>query len=253
MTHKRRDIRSDGKNRNAPGQQRHGPNAAGQRPPQRPNAPADPYGSEAHAPDLRKLSEDYRQRLIAGENARMLHRRDEFRRLGEAVAGRLAEIPAVARIVLFGSTVGPPRKELPRSGRFRRAGIEVWHECRNVNLAVWVDDLEYLETLQQTRRVAVTQALARKKLDVDEQHVDVMVMRGADECLGFLCCFDECPCKGKYDCLMTGCGATPRVKPLRGRQFHIQRVPEDRKTTLYQRGAQSESEGDCLQNGGPAA
>ena len=246
MTHKGRDIRSDGKNHNAPGQQRYGQNAAGQRPPQRPNAPADPYGSEAHAPDLRKLSEDYRQRLIAGENIRMLHRRDEFRRVGEAVAQRLAEVPAVRRIVLFGSTVGQLRKELPRSGRFRRAGIEVWHECRNVNLAVWLDDLEYTQTLQQTRRSAVVEALARKKLDLDEQHVDIMLMQGEDECLGFLCCFDECPCAGKYDCLMTGCGATPRVRPLRGRQFHIERVPADRKTTLYERGAWSDSEGDCL-------
>jgi hypothetical protein len=208
----------------------------------KPKTPGAPYGDEPHAPELRKVSEDYRQRLIAAENSRMLQRRESFRRVAEALAKRLAEIPAVTRIVLFGSTVAPPRKELPRSGRFRRAGIEVWHECRDVNLAVWVSDLQCLEKLIRERRAGLAEMLARKKVDLDEKHVDILVMQAEDDCLGTLCWHDQCPSQGKYDCFNRGCGTPPFVRPMRRGRFHAARVPADRKMMLYEREAQDRPE-----------
>ena len=39
---------------------------------------------------------------------------------------------------LVGNEVFARGKEIPRFSAFRRAGIEVWHECEDLDLAVWI-------------------------------------------------------------------------------------------------------------------
>jgi hypothetical protein len=43
----------------------------------------------------------------------------------------------VHKAVLFGSVSAPPTKEVPRFSRLRREGIAIYHECKDVDLAVW--------------------------------------------------------------------------------------------------------------------
>jgi hypothetical protein len=51
--------------------------------------------------------------------------------------------------VLFGSVARPLRKKVPRFKEFRRAGIELLYECKDVDLAVWVRDTVALDTLRK--------------------------------------------------------------------------------------------------------
>lgn len=89
------------------------------------------------------------------EDRSLARRQQEFRIAADYVAAALAQLPAVDRIVLFGSIARPLRKEIPRFAKFRRAGIELLHECKDVDLAVWVRDTRHLDTLRKTVSRAV--------------------------------------------------------------------------------------------------
>ncbi|MHC4199430.1 MAG: hypothetical protein ACYSU0_05515, partial [Planctomycetota bacterium] len=78
---------------------------------------------------------------IADESDAMLRRQEQFRSAAEYVALAFARVPDVQKVVGFGSVFAPLEKEVPRFREFRRAGIEILHECKDVDLAVWVSDL----------------------------------------------------------------------------------------------------------------
>jgi hypothetical protein len=69
---------------------------------------------------------------IAQENRHMLKRRDAFRRVAEMAASGFSQLPFVQKVVLFGSVAAPPKKEVPRFRRLRRARAEIYHECNDV-------------------------------------------------------------------------------------------------------------------------
>ena len=104
-------------------------------------------------PDDFEEFEDFDDRLtdegIAEANQDMLRRQREFRKAAELVARAMAELPQVQKVVLFGSVAVPLCKEVPRFREFCRAGVAIWHECKDVDLAVWVTDLENLKSLQR--------------------------------------------------------------------------------------------------------
>ena len=94
---------------------------------------------------------------IDAANEAALRRWRSLRNASRAIAAALAQVPAVQKVMLFGSVAAPLRKEIPRHRRLRRARIEVWHECKDVDIAVWVDDLT---ALQQMKRV-IARALSQ--------------------------------------------------------------------------------------------
>jgi len=100
---------------------------------------------------------------IAEENGRMLRRRDSFRRAAELVAAEMALLPEVEKVVLFGSVAAPLKKEVPRFSRLRRAGEKIWHECKDVDLAVWTSDLTKLKALKK----AVSNGINKHQLDAE--------------------------------------------------------------------------------------
>lgn len=61
----------------------------------------------------------------------------------------------MGKVILFGSVAAPLKKEVPRFRRLIRAGVDVWHERNDVDLAVWVSDLARLHELKR----AVVRAL----------------------------------------------------------------------------------------------
>jgi hypothetical protein len=71
------------------------------------------------------------------------------------VAKAFAAFPEVAAVALFGSVALPLEREVPRFREYRRAGIEVWHECKDVDLAVWIDRIDNLEALAKAERRAL--------------------------------------------------------------------------------------------------
>jgi hypothetical protein len=143
---------------------------------------------------------------MAEENESLLRRREQFRVAAEYVARAFAALPEVQKVVLFGSVAAPLEKEVPRFRNFRRAGVALYHECKDVDLAVWVNDLDNLKELGRARGQALNRLLAETDIGVAHHQVDVFLMEpGSDRYLGRLCTFGTCP-KGKPECLVPGCG-----------------------------------------------
>jgi hypothetical protein len=165
----------------------------------------------------------------------MLRRQQHFQTAAERVAAAFSGLPAVEKVVLFGSVALPLRKEVPRFREFRSWGIEVWHECNDVDLAVWLSDLSCLPDLQRARSQALKRLLAERNIGVAHHQVDVFLMSAQNGAyLGRLCWFRECP-KRKEECLNDGCGRTPLLKQHDGFTFTPERLEPGRAVVLFAR------------------
>lgn len=165
------------------------------------------------------------------------HRRqyDQFRLAADYVAVAFSRLPIVEKVALFGSVARPLVKEVPRHDRLRRARAEVWHECRNVNLAVWVNDLSGLRALGKARGQALNVLLDQTGAGVAHHQVDVAVYEPqTDRYRGALCIFGQCP-KGKRECRVPGCGAAPFLQLFEG--FRMDPAALDGALTLFDRAA----------------
>ncbi len=144
---------------------------------------------------------------IAEQDGLLRRRQEEFRAAAAFVTATFARLPFVERVVLFGSAAQPLRREVPRFRRFRRAGVALWHECKDVDLAVWLSDVSELKKLQKARGNALNDLFALAEIGVAHHQVDVFLFEpGSDRYLGRLCHFGTCP-KGKPECRVPGCGA----------------------------------------------
>lgn len=146
---------------------------------------------------------------IEEENILMLRRQKKFRLAAQYVAKEFAQFPWVEKVALFGSVAPPLRKEVPRFHKYRRAGIEIWHECKDVDLAIWVSELGDLNALRKAKSRAVNEL--HKDTDgfvgIAHHQVDVFVIEpDTDRYLGTLCNFNACP-KDKPECRVKDCGA----------------------------------------------
>lgn len=165
------------------------------------------------------------------------HRRqyDQFRLAADYVAVAFSRLPIVEKVALFGSVARPLVKEVPRHYRLRRARAEVWHECRNVNLAVWVNDLSGLRAIGKARGQALNVLLDQTGAGVAHHQVDVAVYEPRTDCYrGALCIFGQCP-KDKQECRVPGCGAAPFLQQFEG--FHMDPRALDGAVVLFDRAA----------------
>jgi hypothetical protein len=173
---------------------------------------------------------------IAEQDREMLRRQAQFRLAADAVTAALAELPEVAAVALIGSVARPLRREVPRFAPFRGARIDIWHECKDVDLAVWLDRLDGLKALQRARGMALQQLFAQQGVGVAHHQVEIFVMRaGTNDYLGRLCTYGKCP-KGKRDCEVPGCGREPFLKQHAEFTFWPDALAEDRIMRLYERG-----------------
>ena len=172
---------------------------------------------------------------IQDENRAMLHRQEQFHIAAKYVADRLGSIPEVQKIVLFGSVARPLDKEIPRFPGLRRLGVPIWHECRDIDLAVWVSDLNRFRALQKARSQALNNLLAEKGIGVAHHQVDIFVMEPATDCyLGRLCIFSSCP-KGKNECLVPGCGEPRFLQRHEDFEFDLRNLNEATNIVLLDR------------------
>ena len=173
---------------------------------------------------------------IEEQNEYLLRQQRNFRVAADHLAAALAEHPAVNRVVLFGSVAVPLWKEVPRFREYRRAGIEVWHECSGFDLAVWVDDLGCLPELRRLRARSLRDLYETTDLGVADHQADVFFFHGEPaRCLGLLCYFSTCP-KGKPGCDVPGCGDPPFLMQRPGFRLYVDALDPDKTVTLYPAG-----------------
>jgi len=158
-------------------------------------------------------------RRVSEENRRMLRRQDDFRTAAGYVARQFARIDAVERVALFGSVARTLEPEIPRFAEFRRVGIELLHECRDVDLAVWLRRPFELEPLRVARVRALRDLARATFIGVADHQVDVFLFESAGgQNLGRLCCFNHCP-KGRRECEVRDWGSTAFLRQIEG--FHL--------------------------------
>jgi len=181
---------------------------------------------------------------IAKQNDLLLRQQHNFRGAADAVANAWWDRPEVEAIVLFGSVAIPLWKEVPRFSEYRRKGIAVWHECKDVDVAVWLSRTDQLNALRKAKARALTRLFDEKNIGVASHQMDVFVMEpGSDRYLGRLCDFARCP-NTKRECMVEGCGAIGHLQQHERFVLSPDALAEgrtillfDRKTNLIRRAA----------------
>jgi hypothetical protein len=169
---------------------------------------------------------------IRETNRYLRKRQQEFRRAAEVVAGELAKLPQIQKVVLFGSVAMPLQKEIPRFREYRRKHIAMWHECADVDLAVWLSDLDHQKSLQRTRSCALNELLEAEEIGVAHHQVAIFLM-DADRYLGRLCHFGQCPKDGKRDGLINRCGQKQFLQQHDGFVLQPDSLAPDKSVVLF--------------------
>lgn len=172
---------------------------------------------------------------IAEQNEWLLRRYHEFRCAADAVVAIWLDRQEVAAAALIGSLAAAPWKEVPRFSPYRRARFMLWHECKDLDLAVWITDLGDLDGLRRAKDRALRARQEETGAGVASHQVDVFVFDpDTDRYLGRLCQFNRCP-KGKRECLVPGCGATKFLRQHEGFRWQPESLAEDRIVRLFDR------------------
>lgn len=178
-----------------------------------------------------------RNSVIAEQNRYLLQQQRYFRVAADVVTDAWMRFAEVVAVAVIGSVAKPLWKEIPRFSEFRRARIEVWHECRDLDLALWLDSQHRLGALRKAADVALRNAYeSGAGTSVPGNQVDVFLFEPqTDRYLGRLCKFSQCP-KGKRDCLVPGCGAIPFNQRIEGFEPDASLLAPAAYAKLYQRG-----------------
>jgi hypothetical protein len=165
----------------------------------------------------------------------MLDRQAQFRQAADAVTAALAGVPEVETVALIGSVARPLRREVPRFQPFRQWDVPIWHECKDVDLAVRLNRLDRLQTLSRARRMALQHLFEQRRIGVAHHQVEIFVLQGeANTYRGRLCPFSQCP-KGKQECQVPGCGQDPLLQQHAGFTLCPDALAPDRVMHLYDR------------------
>lgn len=177
-----------------------------------------------------------RRAEIEEQNRCLLERQRQFRLAADIVAQAWMAFPEVWAVAVIGSVAKPLWKEVPRFREFRRKGIEVWHECGDLDLAVWMESQHRLGELRRAGDRALRRAYeAGVGMSVASSQLDVFLIEpGSDRYLGRLCSFSQCP-KARRDCLVPGCGETPFNKRVADFEPHADLLAPASYSTLYRR------------------
>jgi hypothetical protein len=148
-----------------------------------------------------------REGKLERQNRFLLRRQSDFRVAADAAASAFSQLPEVEAVALFGSVAVALWKEVPRFGEYHRRHIELWYECKDVDLAVWLSRLDNLKRLQQARSQAMNSLFKEKGIGVAHHQAEVFILEPeTSRYLGRLCVFGECPKQGKIECFVPGCG-----------------------------------------------
>jgi hypothetical protein len=178
-----------------------------------------------------------RRAEIEEQNAYQLRRQREFRMAADLAADAWMAFPEVQAVAVIGSVAKALWKEIPRFREYRRAGVEVWHECKDLDLALWIDSQDRLRELRRASVRALQEAYeSGAGVSVASHQMDIFLFEpGTDHYLGRLCAFNQCP-KEKFDCLVPGCGAIPFNKRVADFKPRADLLAGAGDAMLYRRG-----------------
>jgi hypothetical protein len=174
-------------------------------------------------------------REIEEENWRQKKRWHDFHSTALSLTEALSKAPSVQKVALIGSVAVPLKKEVPRFRKFRVNRVAIFHECKDLDLSVWLDNLTDLNGLRKTIGKALTEMAQRQDINVAPHQVEVFILEpGTDRYLGRLCVFNQCP-KGKADCFAAGCGDTPFLKRHEDFRFLPDAIAAGKCQVLFER------------------
>lgn len=172
---------------------------------------------------------------IAEQNNYLLRHYKHFRRAADVVTTAWQDYPQVAAVALIGSLTMAPWKEIPRMSPYRRARIALWHECKDLDLALWLTDLGDLNGLRKVKDQALRQLFEETEIGVASHQLDIFILEpGTNRYLGRLCRFNRCP-KGKLECLVPGCGASKFLRQHEQFHWRPETLNQDRMVRLFDR------------------
>ena len=198
----------------------------------------DGMGDWREEDDLEFLEADLKRHELSPEgiveaNSRLIERQALFRRAADVATTALAGFDEVMAVALFGPVAIPLWKEVPRFSNYRRAGIALWHECADVDIAVWLDRLDRLRETRRRINRALPAIFEETGLGVASHQLDIFVLEPAtDRYLGRMCQFKACPA-GKAACLVPGCGTTPFLQQHEGFVLHADALGPARVVRLF--------------------
>ena len=170
------------------------------------------------------------------ENTLMLRRQCLFRWAAQVIAVELSKLPEVQKVAAFGAVGRPLEAEVPRFRQFRRHGIEVLHECADLDLAVWTNDLSRLREMKKSMNHGLLLVQDTPWGGVAHHQVDVHVFDvGTGRYQGRLCIFGQCPKAGKRECLVPGCGAQQFLRQFARYHFNPEQFESEPKVILFDR------------------
>ena len=170
------------------------------------------------------------------DNAHLLRTQRHFRRAADVIADAWSSFPQVVAIAVIGSVAKALWKEVPRFAPYRRRGIPLWHECKDLDLALWLDDLSGLGDLRRAKAAALQAEHERQgDFGVADHQVDVFLFEpGSDAYLGRLCHFNRCP-KSRPECAVPGCGDTAFMRLFPEFEVAGDILADVERSTLYTR------------------
>jgi hypothetical protein len=166
----------------------------------------------------------------------MLRRQRLFRWAAQSTANTLSERPEVQRVAAFGAIAKPLKPEVPRFAQFRRHGIEILHECSDLDLAAWLTRFDQLSGLRKSTSRGLRLVQETQYGGVPHHQVDVHLLDSVSgEYRGRLCDFNSCPKHGKRECKVKNCGSVEFLRQLDRFQFNRRRFEDEPKVVLFDR------------------
>ena len=169
------------------------------------------------------------------QNTLMLRRQCLFRWAAQWVAVAMSKLPEVRKVAAFGAVAQPLEKEVPRFREFRRHRIEVFHECADLDLAVWLSDLSRLKQLKNAMSNGLSLVQDTPYGGVAHHQVDVHIFDAESAYRGRLCIFGRCPKPGKRECRVPGCGDELFLQQFQGYRFNPPRFEGELRVILFDR------------------
>jgi len=125
---------------------------------------------------------------VEEQDQNLLRQQRQFRMAADVVTDALRAFAEVRSVAVIGSVAQKLWKEVPRFSEFRRERIEVWHECKDLDLAVWVDSQDGLGAMRRALAQSLNDAFqAGLGVSITAHQVDVFLFEpGSDRYLGRL-------------------------------------------------------------------
>ena len=199
---------------------------------------ADLDDEEDYQAEMRRLEEeDLTPAGIERQNELLLDQQRRFRLAADIAVETWRPFEEVQAIVLIGSVARPLWKEVPRFQPYRRARVALWHECADLDLALWLSALDRLDALRRALARALNRAVRDAGFGVTAEQVDAFIFEpGTNRYLGRLCRFNQCP-KGKRDCLAPECGRQQFLRQVEGFRPYADILSPERTVPLFERNA----------------